>query len=139
MFRLYLSSYANDTRYKISDDDSRKHMIVSDPEQANVFIINHDWIRTNRYHCEEALEKHLVPIVNNIVDNYPYYNRSQGLDHFFLGLTCLSSLFYCCYDVIDVAVYDEGPFCRHNCVEADKSQIHQQAIARIANASFIGK
>ena len=33
---------------------------------------------------KNSVENHLRPIINNVVDNYPFYNRSYGHDHFLI-------------------------------------------------------
>lgn len=81
---------------------------------------------------KNSVDNHLRPIVNNVVDNYPYYNRSFGHDHFL------------------VYPYDFGVLCsgRHlredwseieNC-QVDTSVGHKYFchVSRILNTSFIG-
>lgn len=109
--------------------DNRRKMVVDDPSRANVFIIEHDWLRMNWIKCHINIEQHLTPVINNVVDNYPYYNLSNGRDHFFLAL------------------FDHGILCEADC--ANNSQGKEcddicsknpiaRVVARIANASFIG-
>lgn len=83
LFRKYLEAFSH-SNY-VDELDPRKSIIVTDPEQANAFLIDHEWIRATRNHCDTTIQDHLVPIINNVIDNYPYFNRSQGKDHFFLG------------------------------------------------------
>jgi hypothetical protein len=92
-------------------------MIVTNPDEANVFLIDHEWLRYTMKDCGESIAHHMARIVHNVVDLYPYYNRSGGRDHFMM------------------AVYDHGAFCDMQCVgENDKS-----ILRRILGASFIGK
>jgi hypothetical protein len=101
----------------ISINDSRKLMVVNDPSIANAFLIDHDWYRHTKKDCGGAVWKHMKPIIENVIDHQPYFNRSQGRDHFYM------------------AVYDRGPFCDMQCVRtADERKI----IERLENASYIG-
>lgn len=81
---------------------------------------------------KNSVEKHLRPIINNVVDNYPYYNRSYGHDHF---------LIY----PYDFGVLCSGRHMREDWSEIDNCQVDEQVghkyfchVARILNTSFIG-
>lgn len=102
---------------KISSNDSRVSMIVKNPDEANVFLIDHDWIRYNMKDCGASITKHIAGIVHNVVDLHPYYNRSGGKDHFMM------------------AAYDKGAFCDMQCSHDNDASI----LLRIQGASFIGK
>lgn len=119
LYRKYLKSLKSSVF--LSNNDPRRVILVSDPNIANAFIIDHDWLRISHMNCEVTIHRHLVPIINNVVDNYPYYNRSQGKDHFFM------------------AVYDTGPFCNMQCVTKHNKETHTNILSRISNSSFIGK
>lgn len=81
---------------------------------------------------KNSVEHHLRPIVNNVVDNYPYYNRSNGHDHFL------------------VYPYDFGVLCSGRHLREDWSEISNCPVdekvghkyfchvSRIINTSFIG-
>lgn len=98
-------------------DDHRRNLVVDDPEQANVFIIDHDWVSVSRKHCSLAIEKHLTPIINNVIYNYPFFNRSFGRDHFFF------------------AVYDNGAFCS---LQPCEERRDRSILYKIFNVSQIG-
>jgi hypothetical protein len=65
-------------------DDSRSGMIVDDPEKANLFFINH-CLETCRLQPDEK-SPYMKGIIDNVLFNYPFYNRSGGRDHYFFGL-----------------------------------------------------
>lgn len=98
--------------------DPLKYLVVDDPEQANVFFIEAYWFGIE---CPDSTERHRVPILNNVVDNYPYYNRSGGYDHFMF------------------TVYDNGGLCDVGCSEAEVCNgRYSCVIQKIKGASFIG-
>ena len=84
---------------------------TKDPNEADVFIIYHEWIclrvgneefeRRNfgprfskePFFGETIAREHLKPIFDNVIHNYPYFNQSYGHDHFM------------------TSVFDNGPFC----------------------------
>ena len=71
-------------RQKFSDDDSRRAMLVTNPDEANAFLIDYRWgIGT--------LDGHLKPVINNVILSYPYFNRCGGHDHFMIctWYTCI--------------------------------------------------
>jgi hypothetical protein len=87
LFPSYLKAmYKNKNRY--SKTDFRRYLIVNDPSKANVFIIDHNWITKGDLYpnCSVFIERHFRPIVNSIVNNYPYLNRSYGRDHFMMSV-----------------------------------------------------
>lgn len=117
LFRKYLKSLSS----HLSSNDSRHAMVVDDPNIANVFLIDHDWMKlTSQIDCNWINDGYMQHIVRNVVDLNPYYNRSQGKDHFFL------------------AVYDNS-YCGSHCdkYEQDKS-MKSSAFWRILDASAIG-
>ena len=66
-----------------------KPFLVSDPEEANVFIIEHRQLKLSSLgggECDNLLHKHLAVIVDNVIFNYPYYNRSNGWNHFYMAM-----------------------------------------------------
>jgi hypothetical protein len=104
------------------EKDPRNSMFVTDPELANVYIIDHRWVGT---YCPVVLNDHLIPIIHDVIHKYPYFNRSYGHDHFFF------------------AVYDSGPVCLPACASFDntknsgKLSIHD-LMKLIWNVTFIG-
>jgi hypothetical protein len=81
---------------------------------------------------KNSVENHLRPIINNVVDNYPYYNRSFGHDHF---------LVY----PYDFGVLCSGRHLREDWSEIDNCPIDETVghkyfchVSRIINTSFIG-
>ena len=79
-----------------------------------------------------SVENHLRPIINNVVDNFPYYNRSSGHDHF---------LVY----PYDFGVLCSGRYLREDWREIDDCQVDDKLghkyfchVSRIINTSFIG-
>lgn len=115
LFRKYLQDVASTSQ--VSASDARKLMLVSDASQANAFIIDHNWMRLTRTKCDMVTEKHLVPIINNVLHNYPYFYRNGGRDHFFM------------------AIYDKGALCDMECFHDGTRAI----LNKISNVSFIGK
>ena len=110
--REMITSESNNSFTRNEQDFRKEIVVVSDPQKANAFIIDNWWFG---YGCQTVAEKHLIPIINNVINSYPYYNRSFGSDHFFF------------------AVYDNGPFCNPAC--------HREsglAVRRLINVSFIG-
>ena len=74
-------------KQKFASNDSRKNILVTNPDEANAFLIDHRWgIGT--------LDGHLKPVINNVIHNYPYFNRSGGHDHFMISTwyTCIYSV-----------------------------------------------
>lgn len=88
-------------------------------------------------HCnfrvmKNSVEKHLRPIINAVVDRYPYYNRSFGHDHF---------LVY----PYDFGVLCSGRHLREDWTEIDDCPVDISVghkyfchVTRILNTSFIG-
>ena len=84
---------------------------TKDPNEADVFIINHEWIclrvgneeferrdfgplfPKQPFWGETIAREHLKPIFDNVIFNYPFFNQSFGHDHFMTN------------------VFDNGPFC----------------------------
>jgi len=101
----------------IQNSSSFKSILVSDPSEANVFLIDHWTLRMAFFGEKEApkIWSHLKAIVENVIKNYPYYNRSQGYDHFF------------------IATSDHGAIC-----DSTWFGTKVEHITRIINASFIG-
>lgn len=104
--------------------DSRSQMIVDDPENANAFMINHNWLEISEGHCTTieyvyniTWKEHVVPVIENVVFQLPYFNKTKGQDHFFM------------------AMYDFGPFCHAQCDMYDEKSI----VLLLRNASYIGK
>lgn len=115
LFKQYLQSY---NKLRFLNDSNENYILTTNPDDANLFIIDHQWLTIATISCHHVYHDHLLPIINNVLYNYPYYNRSNGQDHFFFAL------------------YDHGPFCHTHC---DKDMHIQNALLRISNASFIGK
>lgn len=66
--------------------------VVKDPNEANMFLI----------HTQYGFKRneHFIPILHNVIYNYPYFNQSNGHNHIIIemddwGLRC------CCYEAID--------------------------------------
>lgn len=102
-------------------NDQRKFMITKDAKEANIFLIDHQWLRIVNDHCPEpwrssVFTDHLIPIIHNVLYNFPFYNQSNGHDHFFLGL------------------YDLGPWCKMLCDLKDE----RSELILLRNASYIG-
>ena len=114
---LYAKYLADLSGPVLAEGDPRKAILVTDPSQANAFIIDHYYLRLYKGHCDKVTKHHLVPIIRNVIENYPYFNRSYGYDHFFM------------------AAYDNGAFCQLECATDETNAI----LNRIRNVSFIGK
>ena len=66
-----------------------KSFLVSNPEEANAFIIEHRQLKLSSLggsECDNLLHKHLSVIVDNVIFNYPFYNRSNGRNHFYMAM-----------------------------------------------------
>ena len=88
---LVFPSYLKEIQRKssrYSNADYRKHLIVDDPAEANIFLIDHHWVtKSDLYpNCTSFFQQHLFPIINNVVDNYPYHNKSDGKNHFMMSV-----------------------------------------------------
>ncbi len=83
----YLRRILN-SKKKYSFEDSRRSLVVDKPEEANAFIIDHNWITRGHLYtnCTEFYIRNMFPIINTVVDKYPYFNRSGGRDHFFFAV-----------------------------------------------------
>ena len=94
--------------------DSRHNMIVKDPNKANAFLIYHYW-------GPASFHNHLKPVITNIIQSYPYFNRSCGHDHFM------------------ISSWDHGPFCG---IYRKTARTHlpevNQFLSILANVSIIG-
>jgi len=92
----------------------QKHALVAtqNGSEADLFMVNHEWIclrianeethwrrdrkktgGVNEWTGEIIALQHLKPIFDAVLNDYPFYNRSGGKDHFM------------------VMNYDNGPFC----------------------------
>lgn len=71
LFTMYLQKY-------------RSHQIVKYPSQANAFFI--DLRLEYALHITNMSINYVEPIIRNVVENYPFYNRSNGRDHFLFAL-----------------------------------------------------
>ena len=118
LYRKYLKALKS----HVGEDDPRHNMVVDDPSQANAFIIDNDYMRLTKVAKCEGVRKHMDAVVHNVVDVNPYFNRSNGEDHFFM------------------AVYDKS-YCAVTCeaeiYERDKS-MKSSAFYRILKANAIG-
>lgn len=119
LFRKYLYAL-ND---HVPSDDPRRVMIVDDPSKANAFLIDHDYMRLVRGNqCDDLRNKHMKVIIDNVVNNLPYFNRTNGADHFFM------------------AVYDNGycaVTCEQDVYQTDKS-LKTSVFYRLLKANAIG-
>jgi hypothetical protein len=76
---------------KLPQEDHRKHMVVADPEKANIFLIEHYTenfdppVGTDKQ-VEKFREIYALKVVNSVITAFPFYNRSGGRDHYFLGV-----------------------------------------------------
>ena len=86
-------------------------LATSNPDEADVFVIDHEWMclrvgneeharkshwadaARDRFSGDLIAKEHMLPVFKHVVERYPYFNRSGGRDHFL------------------TMVYDNGPFC----------------------------
>jgi hypothetical protein len=65
------------------------NLVTTDPSEADYFLIDHDYAclqSTNRNTSHgpnqgEFKQKYLTSLIENVMYNYPHYNRSGGYDH----------------------------------------------------------
>lgn len=65
-------------------------LIVEDQAKANAFFIELIWrndFSLEAEDCSTFIEHRLRPVVYNVVHKQPYYNQSQGRNHFMMSLT----------------------------------------------------
>lgn len=112
-FRQYLDHQHQESNGSFSQ------ILVTDPNFANAFLIDHHH-SVLQFHaksgCSQIVRNHLIPILDNVIYKYPYYNRSGGADHFFF------------------ATYDKGEICSDWCSDEDKALY----IPKLRNVSLIG-
>lgn len=124
LFIEYLQQFqSNQTLLNsLSINDPRRYMIVNESHQANAFIINHQILRIINDQCGPGVQKriwskHIIPIIDHMKLDYPYFNKSYGgHDHFFISM------------------YDFGIFCGHLCDVPNK----RLELLQLRNVSFIG-
>eukprot|EP01041_Mallomonas_annulata_P006117 gene6117-12384_t len=105
---------------------------TSNPEEANVFIVDHEWIclRVGSEPPKQSPERikfsgnaiakdHIFPIWKNVIESYPYFNRSYGHDHF------------------TTFVFDNGPFCGAGHIQPF-STYGSKVMQILQNVSIIG-
>jgi len=93
-------------------------VVVNDPSTANAFLIeqHHTNLQIGLQNCAYVLKEHLLPILDNVINNYPYFNRSKGADHFYFS------------------VYDKGEICSDWCTPQDQALY----LPKLENVSLIG-
>jgi hypothetical protein len=103
-------------------DDPRYNMLVTNPEEANAFLIDCRWIAHVHKRPsgeQDATVSYLIPIVNKVINDYPYFNRTMGADHFLIQM------------------FDNGPF--GNMVGLPNGDdLFHSTMRRLANTNFIG-
>ena len=82
----------NDFERKLSLFLKRFSVPHSQAEKANLFFIDHDfscinkaWLihHNNSGSVPDMYRSYMLPVLNNVIRNYPYFNRSHGVDHIF--------------------------------------------------------
>lgn len=104
---IYRPSYNACTLHFQAERDIPKyvlstHIFTNNSEEADYFLIPHDFscifleaqynITVLKYLNRILSRRHLTPIIREVVQQYPYFNRSNGADHLF------------------VMTYDHGPY-----------------------------
>jgi hypothetical protein len=121
-----------DMEYQIPRYYRNSTMLTKNPQDANIFIVDHEWIclrvgsEPRRYSPERPLfsgnniaRDHVLPIWKNVIHNFPYYNKSGGHDHF------------------TTFVFDNGPFCGGGHIQPF-SIFGSQVMKLLENVSIIG-
>lgn len=67
------------------EGDHRKKMIVTKPEHANVFLIEHK-VFNGKFDSVDEMVLYLRAVVDRVVDELPYYKLHGGKDHYFFGV-----------------------------------------------------
>jgi hypothetical protein len=112
--------------HRFQSDDSRYNMLVTNPEEANAYLIDCRWIShihsPNRQNNIDPTVSYLLPIVNKVINSYPYFNRTMGADHFF------------------IQTFDNGPFGQMVGVPPGDPQktLFYSTMKRLAKTNFIG-
>jgi hypothetical protein len=90
---------------------------------ANAFFIEHHMMSLAHRGGKEAcvlIANHLRDVTRNVVDAMPYFNKTNGRDHFF------------------VSMFDHWPFCEHVCHQHELAGEITMLLLRLENANFIG-
>jgi hypothetical protein len=116
------------------ESDHRKAMIVSNPDQANVFIIEHK-VFNGKFHSVDEMVLYIRAVVDRVVNDLPYYKLHGGKDHYFFGVHSNGKLGYALayHPVTYSASSSIGPFCMDGWREPLAKEFQ-----RIAGANYIG-
>jgi hypothetical protein len=81
LFTEYLTMISKSTDHQ----DHRKNMIVTNPEHANTFLIDHR-VFNGVFSSVDEMVLYIRAVIDRVVDELPYYNRNGGKDHYFFGV-----------------------------------------------------
>lgn len=81
LFVDYLEMIFQDANH----DDHRKKMIVRNPNDANVFIIDHR-VFNGKFNSVDEMVLYIRAIIDHVINDLPYYKRNGGEDHYFFGV-----------------------------------------------------
>ena len=81
LFTNYLKMLVNLT----SSSDHRKNIIVTNPEDANIFLIDHK-LFNGIFQDVEEMTLYIKTIIDHVLNDFPYYQRYGGSDHYFFGV-----------------------------------------------------
>jgi hypothetical protein len=89
------ATYIREAEHNFDLADPRHNLLAKEANDANAFLIDHHSLLYRR--CLETncngdvsgkniYDHYLGPIISAVVDDNPYYNRNEGIDHFIMAL-----------------------------------------------------
>jgi hypothetical protein len=81
LFTDYLQLISESSNHQ----DHRKKMIVTNPEHANTFLIDHR-VFNGQFFSVDEMVVYIRTLIDRVVLDLPFYNRTGGKDHYFFGV-----------------------------------------------------
>ncbi|CAJ0838320.1 17876_t:CDS:2 [Entrophospora sp. SA101] len=127
--------------------------VTEDAEKADFFLIpffgscylmncwdNNNWNWTKRCNVDD---NYAIPLMNHIIQDFPYWNRTNGKNHIMIHPMDHASLYYntarhlMLNSTFLTTVGDKRPCCQYNHVDKRVSDIVVPSITRILNVANI--